>query len=106
MSMLLPSRRGVACTYFGSFKDNETSHLSLRRQDGRRTRSSGFGPLLSFFTCFHFGLHLAHHLYPSLPWFRLPLAAQAAEEEEEEEGADRGSCGEPAGGRQPALARG
>lgn len=27
---------------------------------------------LSFLTCYHFGYHLEHHLYPNVPWWRLP----------------------------------
>jgi beta-carotene ketolase (CrtW type) len=41
-------------------------------QDQHNARSNGFGPLLSLLTCFHFGRHHEHHLYPYLPWWRLP----------------------------------
>lgn len=27
---------------------------------------------LSFLTCYYFGYHLEHHLYPNVPWWRLP----------------------------------
>jgi beta-carotene ketolase (CrtW type) len=27
---------------------------------------------LSFLACYHFGYHLEHHLYPQVPWWRLP----------------------------------
>ncbi|MBO1073474.1 fatty acid desaturase [Roseomonas marmotae] len=41
-------------------------------EDSHNARSNGFGPLLSLLTCFHFGRHHEHHLYPELPWWRLP----------------------------------
>ncbi|MBC9178480.1 fatty acid desaturase [Roseomonas ludipueritiae] len=41
-------------------------------EDQHNARSNGFGPLLSLLTCFHFGRHHEHHLYPYLPWWRLP----------------------------------
>lgn len=28
----------------------------------------------SFLACYHFGYHLEHHVYPHLPWWRLPSA--------------------------------
>lgn len=40
--------------------------------DRHNTRSSGFPPWLSLLTCYHFGYHHEHHLYPTLPWWRLP----------------------------------
>jgi beta-carotene ketolase (CrtW type) len=40
--------------------------------DHHNARSNNFGPLLSLLTCFHFGRHHEHHLYPYLPWWRLP----------------------------------
>ena len=41
--------------------------------DRHRANASPFGPVLSFFTCYHFGYHWEHHEYPYVPWWRLPL---------------------------------
>jgi beta-carotene/zeaxanthin 4-ketolase len=38
--------------------------------------SSYFHPIVSFFTCYHFGYHWEHHEYPWLPWYSLPAARQ------------------------------
>ena len=43
--------------------------------DAHNARSNGFGPLLSLLTCFHFGRHHEHHLYPYLPAIRRRAAA-------------------------------
>jgi beta-carotene ketolase (CrtW type) len=40
--------------------------------DEHHARSNGFSPLASLLTCFHFGRHHEHHLYPYLPWWRIP----------------------------------
>jgi len=37
-----------------------------------RAVSSGYGVLLSFLTCYHFGYHYEHHAMPGVPWWRLP----------------------------------
>jgi beta-carotene/zeaxanthin 4-ketolase len=37
-----------------------------------RAVSSGYGVLLSFLTCYHFGYHFEHHAMPGVPWWRLP----------------------------------
>ncbi|MBU2533791.1 MAG: fatty acid desaturase [Alphaproteobacteria bacterium] len=42
--------------------------------DHHRARTSNWNWLASLFTCYHFGYHHEHHLYPQLPWWRLPLA--------------------------------
>lgn len=58
--------------YFGTY----LPHRHVQRQeaftDDHRTRSTGFGWLLSLLTCYHFGYHHEHHLYPHEPWWRLP----------------------------------
>jgi beta-carotene ketolase (CrtW type) len=41
-----------------------------------RTRSVALPSWLSFLACFHFGYHFEHHRWPSVPWWRLPLARQ------------------------------
>jgi beta-carotene/zeaxanthin 4-ketolase len=40
--------------------------------DRHKARSNAFPPWLSLLTCFHFGYHHEHHLYPAVPWWRLP----------------------------------
>lgn len=35
-------------------------------------QSSDYPAWLSFLTCYHFGYHLEHHLYPNTPWWQLP----------------------------------
>lgn len=40
--------------------------------DRHNARSNDFPIWLSLITCFHFGLHREHHLFPSTPWWRLP----------------------------------
>lgn len=61
----------VQLFYFGTYRPH-------RHQDGEtfadehRTRSSDYGWLVSFLTCYHFGYHHEHHLYPHEPWWRLP----------------------------------
>ena len=40
--------------------------------DTHNARSNSFPKWLSLLTCFHFGYHHEHHLYPHEPWWRLP----------------------------------
>jgi len=40
--------------------------------DRHNARTNAFPTLLSLLTCFHFGYHHEHHLYPTVPWWRLP----------------------------------
>lgn len=40
--------------------------------DRHNARTNDFPVWLSLLTCFHFGFHHEHHLYPSVPWWRLP----------------------------------
>ena len=46
-------------------------HTDQPFADAHHARSSGYGPLLSLLTCFHFGRHHEHHLTPWRPWWRL-----------------------------------
>ncbi len=39
---------------------------------GHCTRSIHLPVFWSFLTCYHFGYHREHHLYPHLPWHQLP----------------------------------
>jgi len=43
-------------------------------EDRHRTRTNRYPAWMSLLTCFHFGYHHEHHLYPDLPWWRLPDA--------------------------------
>jgi beta-carotene/zeaxanthin 4-ketolase len=40
--------------------------------DRHNARTNAFPAWLSLLTCFHFGYHHEHHLYPAVPWWRLP----------------------------------
>ncbi len=42
--------------------------------DRHNARSNDYPAWLSLLTCFHFGYHHEHHLYPGVPWWRLPKA--------------------------------
>ncbi len=42
--------------------------------DRHHARSSHYPSFLSLLTCFHFGRHHEHHIYPWLPWWRLDAA--------------------------------
>ena len=48
--------------------------------DRHNARSTRVGDPLSLLTCFHFGgYHHEHHLYPSVPWWRLPSTRRMGE---------------------------
>jgi beta-carotene ketolase (CrtW type) len=55
---------------FGTWLPHRHGEPGFR--DAHNARSNGFGPVLSLLTCFHFGRHHEHHLFPFLPWWRLP----------------------------------
>lgn len=40
--------------------------------DHHNARTNNYPFLVSLLTCFHFGYHHEHHLYPHEPWWRLP----------------------------------
>lgn len=40
--------------------------------DRHNARTNSFPAWLSLLTCFHFGYHHEHHVYPTVPWWRLP----------------------------------
>lgn len=40
--------------------------------DRHNARTNNYSRLLSLLTCFHFGYHHEHHLYPGVPWWQLP----------------------------------
>jgi beta-carotene ketolase (CrtW type) len=45
--------------------------------DSHNARSNNYPGWLSLLTCFHFGYHHEHHLYPHEPWWRLPSRKHA-----------------------------
>jgi len=58
--------------YFGTFLPHREPKEGY--SEPHRAVSSGYGMLLSFLSCYHFGYHLEHHAYPRLPWWKLPTA--------------------------------
>jgi len=55
---------------FGTYLPHKPDALGF--DDRHNARSNDFSTLVSLLTCFHFGYHHEHHLYPTLPWWRLP----------------------------------
>lgn len=61
----------VQLFWFGTFLPHR--HAADAFPDRHNARSTAFGPLMSVVTCFNFGgFHHEHHLYPNVPWWRLP----------------------------------
>ena len=60
----------VQLFYFGTYLPHREKGTPLA--DRYRARSSGYGLLRSFLTCYHFGYHWEHHRFPDTPWWRLP----------------------------------
>ncbi len=58
--------------YFGTYRPHRHEGDEAWFADDHRTRSSTYGWLTSLLTCYHFGYHHEHHLYPHEPWWRLP----------------------------------
>lgn len=58
--------------FFGTWLPHR--HDGTRFADRHNARSSRYPSLLSLLTCFHFGRHHEHHLYPWLPWWNLDAA--------------------------------
>lgn len=56
--------------WFGTYLPHKPSAQPFA--DSHRSRSNDYPWLVSLLTCFHFGYHREHHLYPKLPWWRLP----------------------------------
>lgn len=57
--------------YFGTFLPHREGETPF--PDEHHARSLYYPVLVSFVTCFHFGgFHHEHHLYPNIPWWRLP----------------------------------
>lgn len=59
--------------FFGTYLPHRPGNMVNRH----RATSSYYHPIVSFFTCYHFGYHWEHHEYPSLPWYSLPAVRQS-----------------------------
>jgi beta-carotene ketolase (CrtW type) len=59
----------VQLFYFGTYR---THRHETGFADHHNARSNDYPRWLSLLTCFHFGYHHEHHLYPHEPWWRLP----------------------------------
>ena len=55
--------------YFGTYLTHRHADAFA---DSHNARSNTYPQWLSLLTCFHFGYHHEHHLYPDEPWWRLP----------------------------------
>lgn len=62
--------------YFGTYLPHRP--LAVAFADRHRARTNDFDWWLSLATCFHFGYHHEHHLWPDVPWWRLPKVRQTA----------------------------
>jgi beta-carotene ketolase (CrtW type) len=60
---------------FGTYLPHKPADPAF--SDRHRSRSNDYPWIVSLLTCFHFGYHHEHHLYPGVPWWRLPAARQA-----------------------------
>ncbi|MEM6912992.1 MAG: fatty acid desaturase [Pseudomonadota bacterium] len=58
--------------YFGTYRPHRHEDAGPDFADQHNARSSGYTWLVSLVTCYHFGYHHEHHLYPHEPWWRLP----------------------------------
>jgi beta-carotene ketolase (CrtW type) len=65
----------VQLFYFGTYL---THRHSDEFPDEHNARTNNFGSLASLMSCFHFGYHHEHHLYPHEPWWRLPIRKREA----------------------------
>ena len=59
----------VQLFYFGTYL---THRHASPFPDHHNARSNEFSSLMSLLSCFHFGYHHEHHLFPHEPWWRLP----------------------------------
>ena len=62
--------------YFGTYLPHRDDGTAF--PDHHNARTNDYPWLLSLLTCFHFGYHHEHHLYPHEPWWRLPLRRKLA----------------------------
>jgi len=61
--------------YFGTYLPHQPGQEPFA--DSHNSRTNSYPHWLSLLTCFHFGYHHEHHLFPYLPWWRLPRAHDA-----------------------------
>ena len=61
--------------YFGTFLTHR--HPSTDFADHHNARTLDYPEWLSLLTCYHFGYHHEHHLYPGDQWWRLPARRRA-----------------------------
>jgi len=61
--------------YFGTYLPHQPGQEPFA--DTHNSRTNDYPHWLSLLTCFHFGYHHEHHLFPYLPWWRLPAAHDA-----------------------------
>lgn len=66
----------VQLFYFGTFLTHRHKEAF---PDHHNARSNNYPNWLSLLTCFHFGYHHEHHLYPHEPWWRLPTRKNKSE---------------------------
>lgn len=59
----------VQLFYFGTYLTHRHADTFA---DHHNARSNNYPAWVSLITCFHFGYHHEHHLYPQEPWWRLP----------------------------------
>ena len=58
--------------YFGTYLPHRHIEGAIFA-DEHNARSNDYPRWLSLLSCFHFGYHHEHHLFPHEPWWRLPL---------------------------------
>lgn len=58
--------------YFGTYLPHRVTEKGF--SDEHRARSNDYPVWLSFLTCYHFGYHHEHHVFPWVPWWKLPRA--------------------------------
>mgnify|MGYP001793564827 CR=1 FL=1 len=58
--------------YFGTFRPHRHGADGPAFADDHHANTNEFGFWASLFSCYHFGYHHEHHLYPYEPWWRLP----------------------------------
>lgn len=61
----------VQLFYFGTYLPHREKGSAFA--DHHRARSNEFPVFWSLLTCYHFGYHHEHHLFPRVSWWRLPV---------------------------------
>jgi beta-carotene/zeaxanthin 4-ketolase len=61
--------------YFGTYLPHVPRPAPFA--DRHHARSNAYGEWVSLLTCFHFGYHHEHHLYPHRAWWELPRMRRA-----------------------------